>query len=258
MRRSSRLITVLLLAAACSFAYDFSTLKPQGYVNDFAGVIDQRIRTGLNRYCADVEASTGVEIALVTLDTLHGEPIEDVANLLYRQWGVGQSSTDEGVLFLLVINDRKSRLEVGYGLEGIIPDGYAGSLLREMRPALRAGQYGEALAVAAQTLSGRIAEEKGVVIQQQPPRSSRPPQGSGGFPFGSLLFLLLLFFLMSGGRRGRRGGMGGLLTGMMLGSLMGRGFSGRSSGGFGGYDSFDSFGGFGGGDSGGGGASGSW
>jgi uncharacterized protein len=78
-------------------------------------------------------------MALVTIATLEGEPIEDVANTIFRAWGVGQKGKNEGILLLLSIGDRRSRLEVGYGLEPILPDGLAGSILREMRPALRQG-----------------------------------------------------------------------------------------------------------------------
>jgi uncharacterized protein len=240
---------------------DFSALKPQGHVSDFAGVVDRNLRADLERYCASVEASTGAEMALVTLPTLAGEPVEDVANLLYRKWGIGKKETDEGILLLLVIQDRRSRLEVGYGLEPYIPDGYAGSLLRQMRPALSAGRYGEAMAVAAQTIGARIAEAKGVAIEQAPASGHRTPSKQPA-PWGSLLGgLVMLFWLfgMGRGRRGRSGRGGGLLAGMLLGNLLGRGmYGGRSGGGFGGFDSFDSFGGFGGGDSGGGGASGGW
>jgi len=258
MTRFLRLNLVLLLAAFCALSYDFSALKPQGHVSDFAGVVDARGKAVLERYCAAVESSTGAEIALVTLDTLQGEPIEDVANLLYRAWGVGKERTDEGLLLLLVINDRRSRIEVGYGLEPYIPDGYAGSLLRQMSPALQAGQYAEAMAVAAQTIGTRIAEAKGVAIEAPAPRRRSAPNRKT--PWGSVIGgLVLLFWLLgAGGRGGRRGGgLGGLMTGMIVGNLLGRGmggFSGGSGGGFGG----GGFGGFGGGDSGGGGASGGW
>ena len=251
----------IALFATLASAVDFSALQPQGYVSDFAGVVDPRVKTALDRYCATVEESTGVQMALVTLDTLAGEPVEDVANVLARSWGIGSGETDEGLLLLLVIQDRTSRLEVGYGLEPIIPDGYAGSLLREMGPALRADDYGQAFALAAQQLGGRIAQAKGVEIAAQPPQRGRESQ-QPHIPFGSLVGGLVFVLWLAGmGRgRGRRGGFGGLLTGMILGNLLGRGFSGggRSGGGFGGYDSGDSFGGFGGGDFGGGGASGSW
>ena len=89
-------------------------------------------------------------MALVTIDpSLDGEPIEDVANTIYREWGVGKKGKDEGILLLLAVKDRKNRLEVGYGLEPILPDGFVGSVLREMRPALQEGNYGQALLAAA-------------------------------------------------------------------------------------------------------------
>lgn len=250
------------LLALTATAADFGALKPQGYVSDFAGVLDAGTVQSLNAYCARVEKSTGAQIALVTLPSLEGEPIEDVANLLYRKWGVGSKKSDEGLLLLLSVGERRSRLEVGYGLESLIPDGYAGGLLREMRPALRERNYGAALAVAAETLGEKIAGSKGVSIGPGGP-ARRGRSEEGGFPIGPLvvvggLVLLMLFF---GGGRGRRGpsGMGGdLLTGLLLGNLMSGGGRTRSGGGFGGYDSGDSFGGFGGGDSGGGGASSDW
>jgi uncharacterized protein len=261
MRRYLRLTVLVALAASLAFGFDFAQFKPEGYVSDFAKVVDARTRAALERYCKAVEDSTGAQFALVTLPTTAGEPVEDVANLLYRRWGIGKEQTDEGLLLLLVIRDRHTRLEVGYGLEPVIPDGYAGSLLREMRPALREQRYGEALAVAAQALGERIASAKGVKIQEAPPPARRAPETSGA-PVAPLIVILiaLLFVLRGAGRGGRPGG--GLLAGMLLGNLLGRGmsggFHGRSSGGFGGFDSHGGFGGFGGGSSGGGGASGSW
>jgi uncharacterized protein len=99
-----------------------------------------------------VEKSTGAQVALVTLPSLEGEPPEDVANTIYRSWGVGQKATNEGILMLISVADRRTRLEVGYGLEPILPDGLAGGILREMRPALRQQQYGQAMFAAAQTI----------------------------------------------------------------------------------------------------------
>lgn len=262
MKQKLRVPALLAAAALCAAGADFGALKPQGYVSDFAGVLNEGTKAELNAYCARVEKSTGAQIALVTLPGLNGEPIEDVANLLYRKWGVGSKQSNEGALVLLSIGDRRSRLEVGYGLEPLIPDGYAGSLLREMRPALKERDYGMALAEAAHSLGRRIAEKKGVQIGEQGPRGAGRRRAER-FPLGFLgaiaaLVLMMLFF--GGGRRGRGGpgGFGGnFLTGMLLGNLMSGGGT-RSGGGFGGYDSGDSFGGFGGGDSGGGGASSDW
>lgn len=258
MKRFLLLGALLTLLTGLAYPVDFAALKPLGYVSDFAGVVDQRVKPALERYCAAVESSTGAQMAFVTLPTLSGEPVEDVANLLYRKWGIGKKDTDEGLLLLLVINDRKSRLEVGYGLEPYVPDGYAGSLLRQMRPALQAGSYGDAFAVAAQTLGNRIAEAKNVKVTEAAPRRRTPSEKT--IPWGSLIGgAIFLLWMLGAGGRGRGGGMGGLLAGMFLGNMMGRGmYGGRSGGGFGGYDSPGGFGGFGGGDSGGGGASGSW
>jgi len=253
-------IAAVVVFAAAAHAFDFAALKPQGYVSDFAGVIDPATRAQLERYCAQLDKATGAELALVTLPTLYGEPVEDVANLLFRAWGIGKKGKNEGLLLLLVVQDRKSRLEVGYGLEPVIPDGYGGGLLRQMRPALRTGHYGDAFSEAAHTLGTRIAGAKQVSLEQAPSRQrSRrhqepipwlPLVGGGG---------LLLWALLSGSR-GRRGGwgmpgLGTILAAQVLGSAM-RGS--RGGGGFGGHDSSDSFGGFGGGDSGGGGGSSDW
>ncbi len=261
MFRSLRTGVLLAFAATLALGFDFSILKPQGPVSDFAHVLDARARASLIRYCDAVEDATGAQIALVTIDSLHGEPIEDVANLLYREWGVGDKDTNEGVLLLLAIEDRQSRLEVGYGLEPYIPDGYAGELLRGMRDDLRAGDYAGALAVAARTLGTRVAAAKGVDLQVDPPRS-RTPVRNREIPWAPVAgFALLLFFLLAAGGRVHLGGPFGLLRGLMFANVLGgfrSGFHGRSSGGFGGYDSSDSFGGFGGGDSGGGGASSNW
>ncbi len=257
--RTSLLLAALSLVAA---AADFNSLEPQGFVNDFARVLSPNSRRGLEDYCIRVEQATGAQIALVTIPSLDGEPIEDVANLLYRRWGVGSKSNNEGVLVLLVIQDRRSRVEVGYGLEPVIPDGFAGSVLRSMRTPLRAGQYDAALAEAAMTLGDKIADAKGVrILASEPrPRTRQEPEGLPWHP-GLIALGVLAFLLLMGGRRGGRGGsgMGGLVTGMILGQILGgHGSRSSSGGGFGGYDSHDSFGGFGGGDSGGGGASSDW
>ena len=254
--------TLLLTFAPAVFAIDIATLKPQGYVSDFANVIDAESKADLEAYSARVEKATGVQMAFVTLDTLAGEALEDFANDLYRRWGVGQKGKDEGLLLLLVVGDHRSRLEVGRGLEEHIPDGMAGSLLRDMRSYLQRQQYGDALAVAARSLGNRIAQAKGVQISEEAPLRRRPPpQPAGGeIPWPIILGgIVLLFWIMGMGSRRRGGGGGGILPGLILGNMLGRSsYGGYSGGGFGGYDSGGSFGGFGGGDSGGGGASGNW
>ncbi len=251
---------LLGMAAAAARAVDWKSLRPEGYVSDFAHVIDPADKAQLEAYCAGVERATGAQIALVTVGSLEGEPIEDVANTIFRAWGVGPKGTNEGILMLLAVGDRRSRLEVGYGLEPIIPDGLAGSVLREMRPALRQQKYGEAMMAAAQTIGQTIADAKHVSLTAPLHRTVHPTLG-GSIPWPLVIgaIFVLIWLLRAGVPRGYGGGGGGFLPGLILGNMMGRTtWGGRGSGGFGGYDSGDSFGGFGGGDSGGGGASSDW
>lgn len=261
-----------MLSAPALFGVDISTLKPEGYVSDFARVIDAPQRAQLERYATEVERATGAQMAFVTIDSLDGEPVEDFANNLYRAWGIGKKGKDEGLLLLLAVKDRRSRLEIGRGLEGPITDGTSGSVLRQMAPSLRAGDYGDAMLTAARFLGQKIAAEKGVNLSEYAPRPKRPPQPAyRQIPLPIILLgIIFLFWLISLGRRGGGGGFGGgggirrggpsvLPFPIVLGGGRGGGWGGSSGGGFGGYDSGGGgFGGFGGGDSGGGGASGSW
>ena len=168
-----RRLAILALAVGTLFAVDWKALKYQGYVNDFANVVDAQSRAALEAYCTAVEQSTGAQVAFVTLPSLQGEPIEEVANAIFNAWGVGAKGKNNGILLLLSVGDRRNWLEVGYGLESIIPDGFAGQVLDEMRPALRAQQYGEALMAAGQTIGSTIAKAKGVNINAQLPRRIR-------------------------------------------------------------------------------------
>jgi uncharacterized protein len=266
--RSSAKAAAVLLFIACRgvIALDPAQLpKPAGYVSDFARVLDPSAQAEIERYCQSVQQSTGAELAVVTITSLEGAPIEDFTNSLFRKWGVGKKGKDEGVLLLIAVRDRKSRVEVGYGLEPILPDGFVGSVLREMTPSLREQNYGQALLAGTSEIGAQIAKAKGVALTRSVPRRG-PPAGrrERGFPWPLIVIGLVFLFAMLG--RGGRGGGGGFLTGMLLGNLLGGsrygggsnwgggGFGGSSDGGGGG----GGFGGFGGGDSGGGGASGSW
>jgi uncharacterized protein len=263
MRLLGRNLLAALAFLSSAFALDLASLKPQGYLSDYASVVDAESRSKIELYCARLEKATGAQIAIVTFPTLEGQPIEDVANDLFRRWGIGKKGQDTGLLFLLVIQDRRSRLEVGRGLEPIITDGRSGATLREMRPALREARYGEALWIAATSLGDVIAKDKGVQVDMGAPRPRPAPEPVyHGVPwpliFGAL-FLLLMIMGRGGRRGGGGGGIGGFLPGLILGNMMGgRSYGGSGGGGFGGYDSGGSFGGFGGGDSGGGGASSDW
>ena len=262
MNRFTRAILPVLLLANSLFALDPNSLKPQGYVSDFAHVLDAQSRAQLETYCGRVEQATGVQMAMVTIDSLEGDPIEDFSNSLFRKWGVGKKGKDEGIMLLLAIKDHRDRIEVGYGLEPILPDGFVGSILRQAAPLLRQGAYGAAMFAAAEQMAMQIAAAKGVSLDFSLRPIGRAVPVRTGLPLPLpviIIGIILLLLLMRGG------GGGGFWTGLLLGNLLGRGRggSGWGGGGFGGYDSGGGgggggFGGFGGGDSGGGGASGGW
>jgi uncharacterized protein len=258
--------SLLLLLAPAMAATDWKSLKPQGYVSDFAGVIDAQSKAELEDYATRVEQGTGAQLAFVTLKSLEGQPIEDVTIDIFKAFGVGQKKKDNGAMVLLSIGDRKSRMEVGGGLGGAIPDGMAGTLLDDMAPALRQQQYGAAFVSAAVLLGSAIAKDQNVQIP--PPQSYRPVRRSptGGLPWPLIIFgiFFILMLIKRGGGGYGGGGGGGFWTGILLGQLLGGGGGGRSrdGGGFGGFDGGGGggggFGGFGGGSSGGGGASSGW
>ena len=184
---------------------------------------------------------------------------------LFKQLGVGSKKDNRGVLLLLAPNDRKYRIEVGYGLEPVINDARAGDAGRAMVPFLRQGDYSGAIETGAWQLAKYIADDANVTLSGQPPmRRIRHRNNGGGSGIFWLIVAMILLFSFIGRSSGRRSGGGGgsgllwFLLGMMANS--GRGSRGDwGGGGFGGGSSgWGGGGGFGGGSSGGGGASGSW
>ena len=255
----SRRLLLCVLLSTSAFALDITKLKPTGYVNDFAHAIDAANAQRLEAYCGILERSTGAQMTIVTVDTLDGDDVADVASKLYRQWGIGQKPKDEGVLLLFAIKDKKDRAEIGYGLEAVITDADSGAILRGLRPILRQGTYGPAALAAAQQFGAMIANAKGVSLPVDPRVRTRTTVSRGpSIPW--FWIIIGIFFLLSLFGRGGGGGFTGFLTGMFLGNMMGRGGGGGwGGGGFGGSSGGGGgFGGFGGGDSGGGGSSSDW
>jgi uncharacterized protein len=260
-------VLLVLLLATMAWGLDVSKLQPRGYVSDFAGVLDAGSLAAIEAYCGNVERATGAQFAIVTVPSLEDDTVEEAAVRLFEAWKIGKAKTDEGVLLLLAVKDRKNRIEVGYGLEPVIPDGAAGGILRQIRPLLQTGDYGGALMTAAQLLGQRVAEAKGVTIegQQQRPVRRNEGDGIGGFVLSLALFIIIMSLFGGGRRRGGGGGAGNVLTAVLLSQMLGGGRrhgGGWSGGGFGGsgggWSGGGGFGGFGGGRSGGGGASGGW
>ena len=248
-------LLVALLCASAGLAERIEQLKPRGYVNDFAGVLSETARDQIAAVCKEVDQKAHAQIAVVTVRSLDDVPVEDFANKLYELWGVGYKGENRGVLILLSVNDRKYRVEVGYGLEPVLPDGKVGGFGREMLPSLRQGDYSAALLHLTASVARVIATDRGVALGDLPreeglERHSQPvPHHAGLIILALLAFGVLLPILAVAGGRRRRGWGAGPWIGM---GGFGGGWGGGSFGGGGG------FGGFGGGSSGGGGASGSW
>jgi uncharacterized protein len=256
------LVFCLLLLASSSFllAERVQDLpKPTNYVSDFAGVLSPETQASLNALCAQVDRQAHAQIAVVTIKSLDDQPIENFATELEDNWKVGKKGTDRGLLLILASNDRKYRIEVGYGLEGILPDGRVGDIGRSMVPYLRQNDYDGAITQAVSQIADVIAADAGVTLNTGLRRATVPgpqpkPLSLGQvLLLGIVLLLVVLFLARFGGS-----GLLGFLIGMFMGGGGGGGWGGRGGGGgFGGGDG-GGFGGFGGGSSGGGGASGSW
>ena len=239
-------LLLFILIASSSFAQKLP--DPVGYVNDFARVVSSDISQQITAICTEVETKTSAQIAVVTIPSLENYSIEEYAVLLFEKWGIGARGKDNGILILNTIEDRKIRIEVGYGLEGIIPDGKAGRIRdQHLIPYLKTAEYGRAYLSAVQAIAGEIANEYGVELSGGVTPIRGEDQGSGAGKLITILILIFLVFIT----RGR------ILPWLFLGAMLGGG--GRSRGGFGGGGGFSGgFGGFGGGMSGGGGASGSY
>ncbi len=262
-----RLLVLFLLFTACFGSVQAEKVQdlpqPTNYVSDFAGILSPETQQSLNALCAQVDRQAHAQIAVVTIKSLDGEPIENFATALEDKWKVGKKGTDRGLLLIFAPNDREYRFEVGYGLEGILPDGRVGDIGRQMVPYLREKDYDAAVTMAVQRVAGIIAADAGVTIttgQRRVPgyaAAQQPrPLSLGQLLVLGVILLLVIFFLA------RFGGSG--LLGFLIGMFMGGGGGGYRGGGGGGWggggDGGDGggFGGFGGGSSGGGGASGRW
>lgn len=249
LMRKIALISFLLFSTVLAQTGDLP--KPRGYVNDFAGMIDSQSAQQISALCAAIDRSVGVQIAVVTIPSLQGASLEEEGLRYLEGWGVGKKGEDKGVVILVARDEKKIRIEVGYGLEGDIPDGKAGSIIRYViTPQFKEGDYGGGLLAAVY----KIGQIEGADMSAYPQQKRRNRSNIGGLVY-LVFFLILIISSMFGRRRGSRLGLLWFLTGFGMGFGGGRGGWGGGSGGSGG---FGGFGGFGGGMGGGGGASGGW
>jgi uncharacterized protein len=262
MMKWLRLGVALALGASGGWAVDWKARypKPEGYVSDFANVIDTASRKQIEAYAASVEQVTGAQITFVTIRSLESEPIEGVADTIFRGWGDGEKGQDTGVLVLLSVTEHRLRLEEGPGLQPILPGSLPDHLMSEMRPALRKNDVGDAMAAAAQTIGASIARAKHVRLTARLPQRRHRPQTSDFVNWILVFGVICLFWLFSRAPGPRVAGGLGVLPWLLLGNLVGgrSSYGSRGSGGFGGFDSGDGFGAFGGSDCGHGRASSDW
>src|SRR5881296_1674236 len=141
-----------------------SQLHPTDYVNDFAHVLDQTTIAQLDNICQQIDQKAHAQIAVVTINSLDGSDIESYAVDLFHKWGIGSKATDRGVLILLAVKDHRYRIEVGYGLEPILPDGKIGGFGREMVPLLKADNYSAAVTLVTTRIAQTIAEDAKVSL----------------------------------------------------------------------------------------------
>ncbi len=237
------LLPVLPLAAAPAIP---SPAAKHFYVLDEAGVLSDAAESKIQALSSQLAAKTDAQVVAVTVRSLQGEPIEDYALAILRQWGIGGKQENNGLLMLVVVDDRRSRIEVGYGLEGVLPDAKTGRIQDEfMLPFFKNGEYEQGILNGYTAIVEEVAKEYNVTLNAPPAMSQKraPAQNNSwdtlpwwgklllGLGVGSLIIVDILFF-------------GGRFTWLLL-SIFFRG--GRGGGGSGG--------GSGGGGSGGGGGS---
>jgi uncharacterized protein len=247
-------LALLLASSLVAAAAQIAVPKPQGYVTDLAGVVDAPTRARLTSLIGELKQKTGAEIAVVTVRTTKPDTAFDYAMAIAEQWKPGSAGKDNGVVFLVAIDDRAIQILTGYGVEGPLPDGKVGEIRDTLvKPAFRAGDYARGIADATTTMAALIAADSGVKLSGAPAIAPRPVhRGGGGMGIGLILLILVVAAFLNtlgGGGRRRRGGFAGPI---ILGGGRG-GFGGGFGGGGGG-----GFGGFGGGSFGGGGAGGDW
>ena len=226
-------------------------------VHDLADIIDADTERALADLSRRLQAASGDILVVVTVPTYAPyADIRDYAVKLFENHGrgIGERGKDNGVLVLLAVEERRVWVEVGYGLEQWMTDGFAGEVSRErMAPAFRSGNYGAGLLAGALQIAGRIAQGRNVTLEGVPmPRSRNRPTQIPGSTMVVIFIVIILLSRTLGGRGGRRFRRGGWSSGVgpFGGGWTGGGFGG---GGFGG-----GFGGFGGGRSGGGGGGARW
>jgi uncharacterized protein len=275
LRRLLALAGLLWLAiAAQAQAQDYPP-RPEGPVYDGADIISPGTVAQLDQRLRDYHRETGRALVVATIPSLNGANLEQYATSLFADWGIGGAERDQGLLLLVARDDRKMRIEVGYGLHPYFGGIMAGRVIRdEITPRFKEGDFDGGIVAGIDAITAHLAKTPAEAAAiEEAARAAEAQEGGGGFPIGVLVWpaIMFIFFVLPmlgrvRGKRYRRSGVAGAVGEVLLWTAVnaamnsGRdsGGSGWGGGGFRGGGGGGGFGGFGGGMSGGGGASGSW
>jgi len=233
-------LTTLFFILFITAATAQRSVPPHGgvWVHDEANILSPQAKAQLEAILKAHRDSTSTQIAVYLIPSLEGDDLDSYALRVAEAWKLGQEKKDNGVLFLLAMEEKQMRIEVGYGLEGVLTDAMSSRINRnEVAPYFRQGNY-EAGVIAG--VMAIIKTVEGTYVNDEPVARRK----KGRSPIGTIIFIVILIIAMS--RRNRGGGGGGLWTAAMMGSMLG---GGRSSGSWSSGSDFGGGGGFGGGGS---------
>jgi len=213
------------------------------WVRDEAGILSPQVKAQLEAILKAHRDSTSTQIAVYLIPSLDGDDIDSYAVRVAEAWKLGQEKKDNGVLFLVAMQEKQMVIEVGYGLEGVLTDALSSRINRnEVAPNFRQGNYEAGIQAGVMAI---IQAVQGTYVNEAPLVKKR----KGRSPVGTIVFIVILIIAMSRKNRGGGGGTGGYWSAAMLGSMLGGGGYGRSSGSWGSGSDFGGGGGFGGGGS---------
>ncbi len=201
---------IVLFLSSCAASKEIIFPKPEGYINDYAGILDADTKNELESLVRSVESSTSAEIAVAVVKSAEGLTVQQYANELFAEWGVGKAEQDNGILMLVAIEDRELWIEVGYGLEGVVTDLEAGVIVDEViLPFFKEGEFSMGIYYGVAAIANKIYVESGMTgldigslksMDSFFPQTGVPASTSGGpnlfalvcLPFFGIIFIIII------------------------------------------------------------------